>query len=162
VFQDPYASLNPARTIGSTLREAITAAARDNDRSVGDLLELVGLGPQIAARYPAALSGGERQRVAIARALALQPELLICDEPVASLDVSVQAQVLELLRDLRRELAMSMLFISHDLAVVRQVTDRVVVLYRGDIVETGPTERVLDHPMHVYTQRLVASAKLSD
>jgi ABC-type glutathione transport system ATPase component len=162
VFQDPYASLNPARTVGATLREAIAAGTRGDQRSVEELLELVGLGAALARRYPAALSGGERQRVAIARALAPRPRLLICDEPVASLDVSVQAQVLELLRELRRELAMSLLFISHDLAVVRQVTDRLVVLYRGEIVESGPTEQVLDHPAHAYTRRLVASATLNE
>jgi peptide/nickel transport system ATP-binding protein len=161
MFQDPYASLNPARTIASTLREAISMRADDGSREeVDELLELVGLRPRLAKRYPAALSGGERQRVAIARALALHPHLLVCDEPVASLDVSVQAQVLELLRDLRRRLAMSMLFITHDLAVVRQVTDRLVVLYQGEIVETGPTAHILDHPVHAYTKRLVASATL--
>jgi peptide/nickel transport system ATP-binding protein len=163
VFQDPYASLNPARTIESTLREAIAVRAddhRDSRDEVRELLETVGLHPRLAGRYPAALSGGERQRVAIARALAVHPQLLICDEPVASLDVSVQAQVLELLRDLRSGLAMSMLFISHDLAVIRQVTDRVIVLYRGEIVEAGPTDQVLDHPVHEYTKRLVASATL--
>jgi peptide/nickel transport system ATP-binding protein len=160
IFQDPYASLNPRLTIGSALAEAISARRSergDAATEVRELLELVGLPEDYASRRPRALSGGERQRVAIARALAIQPQLLICDEPVASLDVSVQAQILELLRDIRRQRATSMLFITHDLAVVRQMTERVIVLYNGEIVETGPTDDVLDAPTHPYTQRLLAS-----
>jgi peptide/nickel transport system ATP-binding protein len=157
VFQDPYASLNPALTVGSTLREVLDVRGdcADPRREVADLLDLIGLPPSYAQRRPALLSGGERQRVAIARAIALRPGLLICDEPVAALDVSAQAQVLELLRDLRRRYGMSMLFITHDLAVVRQMADRVIVLYRGQIVETGDTAAVLNDPQNSYTRRLL-------
>jgi peptide/nickel transport system ATP-binding protein len=160
VFQDPYSTLNPMHTVGYTLREALAHAARrvdDADDAVASLLRRVGLAAELADRRPAALSGGQRQRVAIARALAMDPAVLLCDEPVAALDVSVQAQVLALLRALHREQGTSLLFITHDLGVVRQVTDRIVVLYRGEIVEQGPTDAVLDDPQHEYTQRLVAS-----
>ena len=156
VFQDPYSSLNPVRTVGSTLKEALAVAGRPAD-VVGALLEQVGLPAGYARRKPASLSGGERQRVAIARTLAVGPRVLICDEPVSALDVSVQAQILNLLTRLRRELGFSYVFITHDLAVVRQITDRVYVLYRGDIVESGPVDQVLDSPRHDYTKRLVAS-----
>lgn len=158
VFQDPYASLNPAKTIGATLREA-AMLAEDPSATIeaGELLAAVGLPADYAPRHPAALSGGERQRVAIARAVALRPRLLICDEPVAALDVSAQAQVLEVLRDIHRRSHTAMLFITHDLSVVRQMTDRLVVLYRGEVVETGDSAEVLDNPQHAYTQRLVAA-----
>jgi peptide/nickel transport system ATP-binding protein len=160
VFQDPYASLNPSLRVGDALREALghRSAVEDGvELTVDRVLEMVGLPPAYASRRPSQLSGGERQRVSIARAVAVQPELLICDEPVAALDVSVQAQVLELLRRIRREYGMSMLFITHDLAVVRQMTDRIVVLYRGQIVEQGTTEQIIDDPQHPYTKRLVNS-----
>ncbi|MFF3372161.1 dipeptide ABC transporter ATP-binding protein [Streptomyces sp. NPDC002680] len=164
VFQDPYASLNPALTIGTVLDEAIAVGAPGDDRprQAGDLLDMVGLPASYAARRPGALSGGERQRVAIARALAVRPRLLICDEPVAALDVSVQAQVLELLREIRRSLGTSMLFITHDLSVVRQMTDRAIVLRKGEIVESGDTTTVLDSPQHPYTARLVESVPGKD
>ncbi|HEX3591325.1 MAG TPA: ABC transporter ATP-binding protein [Pseudonocardiaceae bacterium] len=155
VFQDPYASLNPAMTVGATLREAIEQRG-DPGVEPADLLARVGLPAAYAGRLPAALSGGERQRIAIARAVAMRPKLLICDEPVAALDVSAQAQVLELLREIRREDGMSMLFITHDLSVVRQMTDRAVVLYRGRVVEVGPTAEMMDDPRHEYTRRLLA------
>ncbi|MGV9379430.1 dipeptide ABC transporter ATP-binding protein [Nonomuraea sp. NPDC003707] len=155
VFQDPYASLNPALSIGAALTEAL--AVGGTGQRVGDLLDLVGLPAAYAARKPSALSGGERQRVAIARAIAVRPRLLICDEPVAALDVSVQAQVLELLREVRREHGTSMLFITHDLAVVRQMTDRAIVLRHGEIAESGDTGTILDSPRHPYTISLVES-----
>ena len=157
VFQDPYSSLNPARTIGATLAEAVSVhvgRTGHNGPQVAALLELVGLPARYAKFKPAILSGGERQRVAIARALAVQPKLIVCDEPVSALDVSVQAHILTLLRDLREQTGVGYLFITHDLAVVRQVVDRVYVLYRGKVVEHGPVATVLDRPAHEYTQRL--------
>jgi peptide/nickel transport system ATP-binding protein len=158
VFQDPYASLSPRRSIAETLGEALNVRGqRPADGEIGRLLERVGLPAAYRTRRPAGLSGGERQRVAIARALAVQPTLLICDEPVAALDVSVQAQILELLREIRQETGMSMLFITHDLAVVRQMADRIVVLLRGEVVEEGAAANVLDDPQHPYTQRLLGS-----
>ncbi|WP_396454410.1 ABC transporter ATP-binding protein [Actinomadura sp.] len=162
VFQDPYSSLNPSLSIGSTLREAIKhRALRADGRPVPDhtdLLALVGLPVGYAGRRPSDLSGGERQRVAIARAIATDPDLLICDEPVAALDVSVQAQVLELFRNLRRQNGITMLFITHDLAVARQMTDRAIVLREGKIVESGETAELLSSPTHWYTKKLVAAA----
>ena len=158
VFQNPYASLNPARTVGATLSEALHVVTDVDDRpTVGDLLERVGLPTAFAKRRPAGLSGGERQRVAIARALAVSPRLLICDESVSALDVSVQAQMLNLFGDLQRDLGLAFLFITHDLGVVRQVTDRVYVLNQGVVVEAGATASVLDAPQDSYTQRLLAS-----
>ncbi len=158
VFQDPYSTLNPSFTIGQSLTEAIRAG-RTADRSVAELLELVELEPALAARRPSQLSGGQRQRVAIARALAPKPEVLICDESVSALDVSVQAQILRLLARLRDELGLAMLFITHDLGVVSQIADRVVVLRRGEIVERGDTRSVLRTPRHEYTRMLVTAAE---
>jgi peptide/nickel transport system ATP-binding protein len=160
VFQDPYSTLNPMHTVGATLAEALDHRARpvaDRTAEVAALLGRVGLSAELAGRRPVALSGGQRQRVAIARALAVEPKVLLCDEPVAALDVSVQAQVLELLREVNQQQGTSLLFITHDLGVVRQVTERVLVLYRGVVVEEGATDAVLDTPTHDYTQRLVAS-----
>jgi peptide/nickel transport system ATP-binding protein len=165
VFQDPYSTLNPARTVGFTLREALTrggGASTADAPAIAELLERVGLPAAYASRKPAALSGGERQRVAIARALSLRPQILICDEPVSALDVSVQAQILNLLSDIRESLGLGYLFITHDLAVVRQITDRVYVLAEGQVVETGPTDAVLDDPHHAYTRTLLASVPRSD
>ncbi|USQ81279.1 ABC transporter ATP-binding protein [Ornithinimicrobium faecis] len=161
VFQDPYSSLNPARTVGSVLSEVLRTAGRDGESrdGVADLLVQVGLPTDYASRLPAGLSGGERQRVAIARALAVRPELLICDEPVAALDVSAQAQVLELLRELRARHRMALLFITHDLAVVRQVAERLIVLRHGEVVEAGPVGDVLEAPQHPYTQKLVQAVR---
>jgi peptide/nickel transport system ATP-binding protein len=156
VFQDPYSSLNPVRTIGAALGEALAVAGRPIS-GVGALLDQVGLPVEYQARKPAALSGGERQRVAIARALAVEPKVIVCDEPVSALDVSVQAQILNLLGRLREQLGVSYVFITHDLAVARQATDRVYVLYRGELVESGPVDDVLDRPAHAYTRRLVES-----
>jgi peptide/nickel transport system ATP-binding protein len=160
VFQDPYSSLDRTETVGAALREVLVVNKFPSQRMsarVDELLERVGLPLGYAKRRPAALSGGERQRVVIARTLALEPKLIVCDEPVSALDVSVQAQILSLFRELREEFGLSYLFITHDLAVVRQVVDRVYVLYQGNVVEQGLVDQVLDQPKHPYTKRLIAS-----
>jgi oligopeptide/dipeptide ABC transporter ATP-binding protein len=162
IFQDPYSSLNPSRTIGQTLAEPLLAhgirsRAQISER-IDTMLAKVGLPPDTAERYPTQFSGGQRQRIAIARALMLQPKLVVCDEPVSALDLSVQAQVLNLLRDLQRELGLSYLFISHDLDIVRHLCHRVLVMYRGHIVETGPAEQINNSPAHPYTQALLTAA----
>jgi oligopeptide/dipeptide ABC transporter ATP-binding protein len=166
VFQDPYSSLNPARTIGKTLAETLRPhgprSRSDVAGRVTSILERVGLDPAAADRYPNQFSGGQRQRIAIARALIVRPRLVICDEPVSSLDLSVQAQVLNLLRSLQDELGLSYLFISHDLAVVRHISTRVVVLYQGRVMETGPAAAVYDHPAHPYTHALLQSVAVPD
>lgn len=160
VFQDPYSSLNPRQSVGSALMEPLRLMGRDKTaarREAEELLDTVGLPAAYLSRRPDALSGGERQRVAIARALSVKPELLVCDEPVSALDVSVQAQVLKLFRNLRERFGVSLLFITHDMAVVRQVADSVHILYQGKVVESGPVGRVLDNPQDDYTIRLIAS-----
>jgi peptide/nickel transport system ATP-binding protein len=165
VFQDPYSSLNPMRSIGWTLQEALTThepRVRNVGAQVADLLESVGLPATYAQRRPVALSGGERQRVAIARALAVSPQVLICDEPVSSLDMSVQAQILNLLANLRAARGISYLFITHDLAIVRQISDFVYVMHRGKVVESGPTDEVLDRPQHSYTVSLLEAIPRAD
>jgi peptide/nickel transport system ATP-binding protein len=158
VFQDPYSTLNPSLTVESTLREALSEGdRRERGLEVAALLGRVGLPLHYAKRKPVALSGGERQRVAIARALAVRPKVIVCDEPVSALDVSVQAQILNLLKSIRDELGTSYLFITHDLAVARQVVERIYVLYRGNVVESGFVDDVLDNPQHAYTAQLVDS-----
>ncbi|HEX6330938.1 MAG TPA: ABC transporter ATP-binding protein [Actinomycetota bacterium] len=160
IFQDPYSTLNPRHTVGRTLTEALQRSGggrRSAGAAVAELLDRVGLPEAYAPRRPAALSGGERQRVAIARALAVAPKLLVCDEPVSALDVSVQAQILNLFRRLQAELGVSSLFITHDLAVVRQVADRIYVLFKGEVVERGPADEILARPKHDYTRALMAS-----
>ncbi len=160
VFQDPYSSLDPRQPVGSAIAEVLKVNGCDRQRvaeRAAELLDEVGLPASYLRRLPATLSGGERQRIAIARALAVSPSLLVCDEPVSALDVSVQAQVLNLLSRLRARLGLSFLFITHDLAVVRQVADRIYVCLKGEIVEHGPVEQVLDHPHHEYTRRLIDS-----
>jgi peptide/nickel transport system ATP-binding protein len=160
VFQDPYSSLNPMHTVGAALAEAVSIhdpAARNVRGQVGDLLQSVGLPAGYAQRRPVALSGGERQRVAIARALAVRPRLLICDEPVSALDVSVQAQILNLLAAIRAERGIGYLFITHDLSIVRQITDYLYVMHHGRVVESGPTEQVLTSPADPYTIKLLDS-----
>jgi len=166
VFQDPYSSLNPRLTVGDIIGEAIkvhgiaTGAALVT--RVGDLLDRVGLAPADRTRFPHEFSGGQRQRIGIARALALEPQLIVCDEAVSALDVSIQAQILNLLRDLQAEFKLSYLFISHDLNVVRYVADRVAVMYLGKIVETAPTESLFASPRHPYTQALLDANPVPD
>jgi peptide/nickel transport system ATP-binding protein len=160
VFQDPYSSLNPMHTVGAALAEAVSvrdASARNVPGQVGELLQSVGLPAGYARRRPAALSGGERQRVAIARALAVRPRVLICDEPVSALDVSVQAQILNLLAAIRAERGIGYLFITHDLSIVRQISDYLYVMHHGRVVESGPTEQVLASPADPYTVKLLDS-----
>ncbi|MBN9468886.1 MAG: ABC transporter ATP-binding protein [Bosea sp.] len=161
IFQDPFASLDPRMRIGDSISEGPRAHGlvdrAQTDAYVRDWLGAVGLDPAVAGRYPHQFSGGQRQRVAIARALAMQPDLVICDEPVASLDVSIQAQILNLLMRLRSELGLTLIFISHDLSVVRHLCERVAVMYRGRIVEEGPAAEVYDRPRHDYTKRLLAA-----
>ncbi len=161
VFQDPYTSLDPRQTAEATIDEVLRLhhgwRADGRQARTAELIDLVGLDTRQAQALPRSLSGGQRQRVAIARALAAQPAILILDESVAALDVSIQAQVLNLLADIRDETHVSYILISHDLAVVRQLTDEAIVLHRGKVVERGRTARVLDHPEHPYTQRLRAS-----
>jgi len=163
VFQDPYSSLDPRMTIGNTIAEAIPRShgrgtgTADRWREVGRLLELVGLEAPRAREYPAQLSGGQRQRVAVARALAGRPEVIIADEITSALDVSIQGTVLNLVRDLQRQLGMSMLFISHNLAVVRYVASSIAVMYLGRIVEYGPAAQILGDPQHPYTRELLAA-----
>jgi peptide/nickel transport system ATP-binding protein len=165
IFQDPYSTLNPARTIGATLSEALAIGfpeAKKADKLLEGILDRVGLPAGYAQRKPAALSGGERQRIAIARALAANPRMIVCDEPVSALDVSVQAQILNLFKAIRADLGVSYLFITHDLAVVRQIVDRVYVLCKGEVVEEGPVGTTLDHPRHPYTVRLMNSIPRSE
>ncbi|MGZ6313187.1 MAG: ABC transporter ATP-binding protein, partial [Candidatus Limnocylindrales bacterium] len=160
VFQNPYASLNPRRTVGQTIARQLQlfgASRRDTGRRVGECLERVALSSAAANRYPDQLSGGERQRVAIARALAAEPSLLICDEVTSALDVSVQAAIVELLRDLRVQTGLSMLFITHNLALIRTIADRVVVMTDGQIVESGATVDVFTSPSAEYTGKLLAN-----
>ena len=162
VFQDPFASLDPRRTVAQTVAEplevhGLRSGRRERAARVGELLELVGLEPAVAGRYPHEFSGGQRQRVGIARALAGEPDFLVCDEAIASLDVSVQAQVLNLLRRLQRQLGLTLLFVSHDLSAIRHISDRIAVMYLGRIVEVGPASAVGSSPQMPYTQALLSA-----
>ncbi|MGY1551345.1 ABC transporter ATP-binding protein [Microbacterium sp. A588] len=166
VFQDPYSSLNPSLTVGQSIAEPLKVHERmsrtERRRRVDEVLDLVGLRPDFADRYPDEFSGGQRQRIAIARAIVLEPEILICDEAVSALDVSTQNQVLSLLESLRERLGLSYLFISHDLAVVRHIADRVAVMYLGEVMEEGPVDRLFEAPAHPYTQVLLEAVPEPD
>ena len=162
IFQDPFGSLNPRHTIHQIVAEALEihfpamsrAARRDR---VSELLRQVGLKPEMMERYPHEFSGGQRQRIGIARAIAVKPKFIVCDEPVSALDVSVQAQIVNLLQDLQEELGLTYLFIAHDLAVVEHISDHVLVMYRGDIVESASAEAIYENPQHDYTRKLLAA-----
>jgi ABC-type oligopeptide transport system ATPase subunit len=161
VFQDPYSSLNPRMRVGAIVEEPLVihriGTRAERRAKVQSLFELVGLDPLAIAKYPHEFSGGQRQRIGLARALALEPSLVVCDEPVSALDVSVQAQVVNLLLDLQQRLGLTYLFIAHDLRLVRQICTRVAVMYRGRIVELAPADRVFDAPAHAYTRALLSA-----
>jgi len=166
VFQDPYASLNPRITVGRTLEEVLTVhrlGSRDaRHRRVGELLDMVGLAERFAGRYPHQLSGGQRQRVGIARALAVEPDVIVLDEPLSALDVSVQSGIMNLLTELRDELGVAYVFISHDLGMVRHISNRIAVMYLGRVVELGQWEPVSDNPLHPYTRALQQAVPIAD
>jgi oligopeptide transport system ATP-binding protein len=166
IFQDPYASLNPRMTVHATLAEPLLVhgicGPSQVQARVDELMALVGLAPRFARKYPHEFSGGQRQRIAIARALALKPKIIIADEPVSALDVSIQAQILNLLAQLCRGMNLSLVFIAHDLSVVRHISDRVAVMYLGKIVELGPAADVIDRPRHPYTRALVSAIPVPD
>ena len=159
VFQDPYSSLNPRKSVGQIVGEpyAIHRTEKDVKRRVQDLLARVGLNPEHYNRYPHEFSGGQRQRIGVARAIALQPKLVVCDEPVSALDVSVQAQILNLLKDLQHDFDLTYVFISHDLSVIRQISDRIAVMYLGRVVELSTSEGLYEHPRHPYTAALLSA-----
>ena len=167
VLQDPYTSLNPRRTVGDIVGEPFeihpeVAPKGERRRRVQELLDVVGLNPEHIHRYPHQFSGGQRQRIGIARALALKPKVIVCDEPVSALDVSIQAQVMNLLGELQQEFGLSYVFIAHDLGVVRHLSDRVGVMYLGRMVEVGTGEQIYQHPQHPYTQALLSSVPVPD
>jgi ABC-type oligopeptide transport system ATPase subunit len=166
VFQDPYASLNPRMTVGNIVAEPLVVhkvgSGARRRKTVEELLEVVGFNPDFVNRYPHEFSGGQRQRIGIARALALNPRLIVCDEPVSALDVSIQAQILNLLKDLQGEFGLTYLFVAHDLAVVRTMSDDIAVMNKGKIVEAGPAEKVYTNPKDEYTKALLAAVPVPD
>jgi peptide/nickel transport system ATP-binding protein/oligopeptide transport system ATP-binding protein len=166
VFQDPYSSLNPRMTVGNIVAEPLLVhgigTRRSREARVRELLEIVGFNPDFTNRYPHEFSGGQRQRIGIARALALNPRLIVCDEPVSALDVSIQAQILNLLKDLQRDLGLAYLFVAHDLAVVRAMSDRIAVMNKGKLVETGLANDVYTNPQEDYTKALLAAVPVPD
>ena len=166
IFQDPFASLNPRMTVGDIIGEALTihnlAKGREKEARVADLLTRVGLSPAHMRRYPHEFSGGQRQRIGIARALAVDPKFIVADEPVSALDVSIQAQVVNLLQDLKEELGLTLLFIAHDLAVVEYISDKVIVMYLGRIMEIAPSKELYANPVHPYTEALLSAVPIPD
>ncbi|MHB1125563.1 MAG: ABC transporter ATP-binding protein [Bacillota bacterium] len=166
IFQDPYSSLNPRMTIGQIIGEPLKvhniAYGKEKEKRIMDIVEVVGLGPHHINRYPHEFSGGQRQRIGIARALILNPRLIICDEPVSALDVSIQSQVINLLEDLQKEFGLTYLFISHDLGVVKHISNRIGVMYLGRLVEVADKEELFDNPKHPYTQALLSAIPIPD
>jgi oligopeptide transport system ATP-binding protein len=166
VFQDPYSSLDPRMTVGDIVGEPLIVhgigTRRDRSTRIRELLDIVGFNPSFTNRYPHEFSGGQRQRIGIARALALSPKLIVCDEPVSALDVSIQAQILNLLKDLQHDFALTYLFIAHDLAVIRGMSDRIAVMNKGVLVEIGPAEEVYMHPKDDYTKALLSAVPIPD
>ena len=167
IFQDPQASLNPRMTVGDIIAEGIdihnlASSKKERMEKVYRLLEIVGLNREHASRFPHEFSGGQRQRIGIARALAVDPEVLICDEPISALDVSIQAQVVNLLKDLQKERNLTLLFIAHDLSMVKYISDRVAVMYRGKVVELGTPNEVYNNPVHIYTKSLLSAVPVAD
>jgi oligopeptide transport system ATP-binding protein len=166
IFQDPFASLNPRMTVEAILAEPLRnfgiAAGSQRRERIQQLLQTVGMDPRAIRRYPHEFSGGQRQRIGIARALALGPDLIVADEPISALDVSIQAQIINLLADLRERLGLTLIFIAHDLAAVRHISDRIAVMYLGRIVEMAPAQTIIDQPRHPYTQALISAVPLPD
>ena len=166
IFQDPYSSLPPRMTVGSIIGEAVKVhnivPKSEVSKYVRSIMDRCGLRPQFYDRYPHEFSGGQRQRICIARALAVKPELIICDEPVSALDVSIQAQIINLLKDLQEKMGLTYVFISHDLSVVKYITDQILVMYLGNVMELAETDEIFDHPLHPYTQALFSAVPVPD